>query len=68
MSACANCAPKCGRFSAYILAHFVCIAPRAFYQTPFSRGLNQPLKENSVYPSPIEEGVLGVFDKNRFYD
>jgi len=58
MSACANCAPKCWRFSAYI-AHFVCIAPRAFYQMPLSRGLNQPLREKTVYPPPIEGGVRG---------
>jgi len=37
MSACANCAPKRGRYSAFP-SRFVCIAPRAFLSNASSVG------------------------------
>ena len=47
------------------LTRFVCNALRAFYQMPFSGGLYPPLKQKSVYPPPIEAGVLGhLINKN----
>jgi len=55
MSACANCAPKCGRFSAYI-AHFVCIAPRAFYLSAPQSGI-EPTTEGKIGLSPTDRGA-----------
>jgi hypothetical protein len=34
-----------------------------FIKCPFSGGLYPPLKQKSVYPPPIEAGVLRAFDK-----